>query len=1297
MKTKKLIAAIAICGVTFGVSVLPALADDPVENVDKEIYTAADSTLQAWANEKTASHSAKPYIATLHPTSGGAEAPGNSYGVFGEGFVSADPSDTTDAKMGMLSFDLENLNEAPQAAYLDLTYIGHRILQAGGDATAHVGATLVDTSKCTDSAPACGTDVATWAKRPDFTVDDANTAYAEEFDARVADLYTSDSMTIPADKRKDVRIDVTDLVAKAFEGDARLVTFVVGETNNVELRFASSEGAGGMLRGLSAADAPKLTVTVPDTPAPGVPEGPRAWEDKTESMTGHDVLWYKQPATQTADGNVGAGANISGVHNKWQRTTLPIGNGKVGGTVWGEIGEEKITFNEETLWTGGPAQGRQYNGGNEEGRGRNGAALRELNAELASGKTTVANPGALTGGFNAASQGSYQNWGDLRIKSLDQMPADVNFYERSLDLSTGVASVHFNANDTDYMRDYFVSNPDNVMVARLDAVGAKKLNLDVTLPLNPGWSRASEQISVADGKLTSSGVLGNNGLLYNAQIKAVVEGEGASTSNADGALRVSGATGVTLYISAATDYKQVHPGYRTGESAAELDARVAKTVEDAAAKGYDAVLDAHVKDHSGLYDRVSVDLGQSPTYGEGALPTDDLLYRYKIDNANRAQQRALEMLIYDYGRYLTIASSRENSQLPSNLQGIWSSTADDNAHGATPWGADFHLNVNLQMNYWPTYSSNLSDSALPLIKFTEGLVDPGRVTARVYAGAETPANMPIGEGEGYMAHTENTAYGWTTPGAAFSWGWSPAAVPWILQNVYEYYEYTGDEGVLRDRIYPLLKEEANFYVNYMLHKGNRPDADGEPRLTTGVAYSPEHGPLGTDGNAYESSLVWQLLQDAQEAATALDVDDELVSNDGECSVENWQKDAAGVFTQAGVNRSWNCAQSLLKPIEVGDSGQIKEWFFEGELGKTVDGANIPGYQGNHRHLSHMLGLFPGDLITVDNAEFMDAAKVSLNARGDDATGWGVGQRINSWARTGDGDRALVLINKQLKNAMYPNLFDAHPPFQIDGNFGNTSGVNEMLVQSNSTFKLDDAAYHNYIHLLPALPAKWANGSVDGLKARGNYDLTFDWSDGTVDNVTVHSNLGGEVVLAFEGAARFQSAITEDGVEPITKLDDTHILFNTEAGKSYTLSTETAPEEPTEPTEPSEPSEPSEPTEPTEPSEPSEPTEPTDPSQPSEPTDPAEPSEPTDPSEPAEPTGPSEPSESSEPTEPIEPTDSTDATDPTVIEPSDSGDSGKSDQSSLPKTGVEIGALMVLGLGLGVMGISAVTLRRRRNM
>ena len=364
-------------------------------------------------------------------------------------------------------------------------------------------------------------------------------------------------------------------------------------------------------------------------------------------------------------------------------------------------------------------------------------------------------------------------------------------------------------------------------------------------------------------------------------------------------------------------------------------------------------------------------------------------------------------------------------------------------------------------------------------------------------------------------------------------------------------------------MYALLKEESHFYVNYMLHKAGSSSGD---RLTTGVAYSPEQGPLGTDGNTYESSLVWQMLNDAIEAAKAKGDPDGLVGDTTDCSANNWAKGDNGNFTDANANRSWSCAKSLLKPIEVGDSGQIKEWYFEGALGKKKDGSAISGYQADnqHRHMSHLLGLFPGDLITIDNSEYMDAAKTSLRYRCfkgnvlQSNTGWAIGQRINSWARTGDGNTTYKLVELQLKNAMYANLFDYHAPFQIDGNFGNTSGVDEMLLQSNSTFTdTDGKKYVNYTNILPALPDAWADGSVSGLVARGNFTVGTTWKNGKATEVKLTSNKGKQaaVKITAGGAQNYEvkNGDTAVNAKVVTNADGASLLvFDTTAGTTYTI-------------------------------------------------------------------------------------------------------------------------------------------------
>ena len=1191
-----------------------------------DLKPSADTTLQAWASEKNEKKNTAAYVGALQPE--------GDYGDFGEKFKSTDVHDVTDAKMGLMTFDLSDYTAAPEHSILTLTYLGYAGADKTATATDKVKVVAVDTSRCTGTAP-CDTNNATWANRPDFEVTDTTKTATSHAFAYGSKKY-SDGMTVESGNAKKVLLDVTDVIKAEFakfgtDATEKKITLALGELNKSDMRFGSKEvtsltgateamqptlsvtkkpkaytlsiegptkvkyqkgeafdKAGLVVKATSTADGTVKTLTegngednyTIDTSAfdsasigvypitvkynkdPEIAASFNAYviasvEDGGDGDTSKDDwLWYKQPASQT-DATATAGGNYGNPdNNRWQQTTLPFGNGKIGGTVWGEVSRERVTFNEETLWTGGPGSSTSYNGGNNETKGQNGATLRSLNKQLANGAETV-NPGNLTGGENAAEQGNYLNWGDIYL-DYGFNDTTVTEYRRDLNLSKGKADVTFKHDGVTYTREYFASNPDNVMVARLTASKAGKLNFNVSMPTNTNYSKTGETTTVKGDTLTVKGALGNNGLLYNSQIKVVLDnGEGTLSEGADGAsLKVSDAKAVTLYIAAATDYKQKYPSYRTGETAAEVNTRVAKVVQDAANKGYTAVKKAHIADHSAIYDRVKIDLGQSGHSSDGAVATDALLKAYQRGSATTAQKRELETLVYKYGRYLTIGSSRENSQLPSNLQGIWSVTAGDNAHGNTPWGSDFHMNVNLQMNYWPTYSANMGELAEPLIEYVEGLVKPGRVTAKVYAGAETtnPETTPIGEGEGYMAHTENTAYGWTAPGQSFSWGWSPAAVPWILQNVYEAYEYSGDPALL-DRVYALLKEESHFYVNYMLHKAGSSSGD---RLTTGVAYSPEQGPLGTDGNTYESSLVWQMLNDAIEAAKAKGDPDGLVGDTTDCSANNWAKGDNGNFTDANANRSWSCAKSLLKPIEVGDSGQIKEWYFEGALGKKKDGSAISGYQADnqHRHMSHLLGLFPGDLITIDNSEYMEAAKTSLRYRCfkgnvlQSNTGWAIGQRINSWARTGDGNTTYQLVELQLKNAMYANLFD--------GNFGNTSGVDEMLLQSNSTFT-DTAGkkYVNYTNILPALPDAWAGGSVSGLVARGNFTVGTTWKNGKATEVKLTSNKGKQaaVKITAGGAQNYEvkNGDTAVNAKVVTNADGASLLvFDTTAGTTYTI-------------------------------------------------------------------------------------------------------------------------------------------------
>lgn len=808
-------------------------------------------------------------------------------------------------------------------------------------------------------------------------------------------------------------------------------------------------------------------------------------------------LWYTKPASKGAE-------NLT-EDNMWQEYTLPIGNGDIGGNVYGEIINERITFNEKTLWTGGPSESRKdYNGGNVE-TASDGRAMYEVLQEirkLFALHTEEGNAKAsdlcnkLVGTDNG--YGAYQAWGEINLNFKDIDESNVKNYMRDLDLKTAISSVNYTEGNTKYTREYFVSHPDDVMVIRVEAEGDKKLNFDVSFPSKQGATTIVE-----DDTITLKGEVSDNQLKYNSQLKVISDSGNIIEGN--NKLTVEEATSATIYISAATDYKNDYPVYRTGETEEELNARVEEVISEVVKKSYDEVRADHVSDYKSIFDRVELDLGQALPN----IPTDELLSGYGNNTVSEEARRALEVMFFQYGRYLTIASSREDSQLPSNLQGVW------NNKNNPSWSSDYHMNVNLQMNYWPTYSTNMVECATPLINYIDSLREPGRETARIYAGVESAKdeNGEYIEANGFMAHTQNTPFGWTCPGWSFDWGWSPAAVPWILQNVWEMYEYTGDIEYMRDVIYPIMKEEVNLYENMLVWD------EVQQRMVSSPTYSPEHGPR-TVGNTYEQTLIWQLYEDTIKAAEDLGVDADKVAK-------------------------WKDTQSKLDPIQIGDDGQIKEWYEETTLN------SIPSEGYNHRHMSHLLGLFPGDSISVETPELLEAALVSLNNRTDQSTGWGMGQRINSWARAGQGNKAYELLTKQLKRVgtgqaggggTYSNLWDAHPPFQIDGNFGATAGISEMLMQSNM----------GYINFLPALPDVWADGSYDGLLARGNFEVGAKWSNGKAYELTIKSNNGGEAVVKYEGL-NLATVINSKGENvEFTILEEDKISFNTEVGETYAI-------------------------------------------------------------------------------------------------------------------------------------------------
>ncbi|OHT06867.1 hypothetical protein TRFO_25044 [Tritrichomonas foetus] len=794
-------------------------------------------------------------------------------------------------------------------------------------------------------------------------------------------------------------------------------------------------------------------------------------------------MWYNLPSSKLALRSIPEYTPFNSDNDIWQQNTLPIGNSFIGANIWGEIKNERLTFNEKSLWLGGPSTKRpNYNGGNNADKGKYGEVFRNIQQLFADGKDDEASNmcNQLIG--DSDGYGSYVKFGDIYLTfDLDENQA--TDYVRYLDLDKGISYVQYNYNGATITREYFVSYPDNVLVIRITTTSGTIPAVTAQFP--PAFS-ASTTVS-SDNIITAKGRLDDNQMIFNGKLKAVVTQGSIATKSSE--LTISDATEIVLFVAAATDYKDVYPSYRTGESEDDVDSRVEKLITNAVNLGYNKVCEGHLADYQELFNRASLHLNGQPS----SIPTNEQLAAYKADQGTPAENRNLEVLLFQYGRYLTIGSSRDGT-LPSNLQGVWNDLIS-----GVPWSSDYHMNINLQMNYWPTYVTNLAECALPLIDYVEGLRIPGRITAEIYAGIKSNSSFPE---NGFMAHTQNTPFGWTCPGWDFSWGWSPAAVPWILQNVFDYYLFTNDVDVLRNRIYPMMKEEAILYDQIMVEDKKY------GRLVSSPTYSPEQGPR-TNGNAYEQELIWQHYHNTIKAAKILNVDHELVAK-------------------------WSERIERLNPIEIGDSGQVKEWYEETYLGSI-------GSKG-HRHMSHLLGLYPGDLISVDTKDWMDAAIISLIDRGDITTGWGMGQRINAWSRTGDGNHAHLLIQTLFKNGIYNNLWDLHPPFQIDGNFGATSGMAEMLLQSNM----------GYINILPSLPDIWDQGEFDGFVARGNILVGVTWSNNKATEVRLQPRFEGEVTVKCSGINDAVITDSEGNNVKYSVIGTNRILFDGKANEKYTI-------------------------------------------------------------------------------------------------------------------------------------------------